>query len=189
MRSSKSALSSRRVSSVVEIALGLFGEDAEHVDALTSAEDVDLGLLAFVGCGAELHHRGHVDGLDELLEAHCGRMVHAGVGGANRGVEPVCGHLVGAAGLIVLFGGWRRRQIGLRRGFGRCGGGRLCSRSGGCGLCGWSRCALFSFRGGICVGAELAVHGELAAIGDDEGLVLFGHGYTLSEDSDAGCGC
>ena len=164
-----------------EIALGLVHEDAEHVDALTGAEDVDLRLLAFVGCGSELHHGGHVDGLHELLEAHRGRMIHAGVGGANGGVEPVCCHLVGAAGLIIFFRGGRRRQFGFCWLFGRRGSGlRLggLRRFGG----GWGGCGfvLFSFRGGICVGAKLAVHGKFAAIGDDEGFGLLRHGYTLS---------
>jgi len=92
-----------------QIALGLFRKHGEHVDALTCAEDVDLRLLAFVGCGSELHHRGRVDGLHELLKAHCGWMIHAGVGGADCGVEPVCRHLIGAASLIVFFRGGRRR--------------------------------------------------------------------------------
>ena len=40
----------------------------------------------------------HVDGLDELVEAHGGWVVHAGVGGADGGVEAVGGLLVGDAG-------------------------------------------------------------------------------------------
>ena len=32
-----------------EVALGLFGEDGEHVDALAGAHEVDLGLLALAG--------------------------------------------------------------------------------------------------------------------------------------------
>ncbi len=35
-----------------EVALGFFGEDGEHVDALAGAHDVDLGLLALVGGAA-----------------------------------------------------------------------------------------------------------------------------------------
>ena len=124
MRSSKSALSSRRVSSGVRLPLVFSASTAEHIDALARAEDVDLGLLALVGCAAELHDRGHVDGLDELVEAHCGRVIHARVGGANRGVEPVGGHLIGAAGLIVLLCGGRRAgaqaPCASRRRGGRC---------------------------------------------------------------------
>ena len=97
-----------------EIALGFFAEDAEHVDALAGAEDVDLGLLAFGGGSAELHDGGHVDGLDELLEAHGGRVLHAGVGGADGGVEAVGGHLVGEAGLLGSARRWGRG--GCRRG-------------------------------------------------------------------------
>ena len=86
-----------------QIALGFFCEDAQHVDALACAQDIDLRLLALVGRCAKLHHRRHIEGLYELLEAHRGRMVNAGVGGANRGVEAVCRHLVRAAGLVVLL--------------------------------------------------------------------------------------
>ena len=88
-----------------EVALGLFGEDGEHVDALAGAHEVDLGLLAFGGGAAELHDGGHVDGLDDLVEGHRGRVVHAGVGGADGGVEAVGGGLVGVAGLLGLLGG------------------------------------------------------------------------------------
>ena len=120
MRSSKRALSSRRCLVGGEVALGLFGEDGEHVDALAGAEEVDLGLLALVGGAAELHDRRHVDGLDELVEAHRGRMVHAGVGGADRGVEAVGGHLVGAAGLLGLLRRWAAGgMFGLGCSFGR----------------------------------------------------------------------
>ena len=123
MRSSKRALSSRRCFFGGEVALGLFGKDAEHVDALACAEDVDLRLLALVGGSAELHDGRHVDGLDELLEAHGGGMVDAGIGGANGGVEAVGCHLVGAAGLVVLFGGGGGRQV--VRSTRRLGRGRL----------------------------------------------------------------
>ena len=183
MRSSKRALSSRRVSSGREIAFGLFGEDGEHVDALAGAHDVDLGLLALVGCTAELHDRGHVDGLDELVEAHGGRVVHAGIGGADGGVEAVGGHLVGAAGLIGLFCGGLGRKLSS----GPASVGATAACGGAWPATGWRRgCGtLFSLGGWVGVGAEFAVQGELAAIGDDEGLVLFRHGYTLSEDSDA----
>jgi hypothetical protein len=42
----------------------------------------------------------------------------------------------------------------------------------------------FSLRGGVGVGAGGAVEGKLAAVGYDEGLILFGHGYTLSQVHD-----
>ena len=60
-----------------EIALGSGGENAEHVDGLAGAEEVDLGLLAFLGAAAELQDGLHVDGLDDLLEAEM-------AGGARR---------------------------------------------------------------------------------------------------------
>ncbi len=159
-----------------EVALGLFGEDGEHVDALAGAHEVDLGLLAFLGGAAELHHGGHVDGLDELVEAHGWGVVDAGVGGADGGVEAVGGHLVGAAGLLGLLGCGSGGQVGLGlfglRGRGRwLGNWRGRRRGRGCG-----GLAGFFLGGWVGVGAGLAVEGELAAIGDDEGLVLFGHG-------------
>ena len=96
-----------------EVALGLFGEDGEHVDALARAHQVDLGLLALLGGSAELHDGGHVDGLDDLVEAHRGRVIHAGIGGADGGVEALRGLLIGGVGLFHLAGGWRRREVGI----------------------------------------------------------------------------
>ena len=98
-----------------EVALGLFGENGQHVDALAGSDDVDLGLLALGGCAAELHDRGHVDGLDELVEAHGGRMIGAGICCADGGVEAVGGHLVGDAGLLGLLAG-ERGQVAFWRG-------------------------------------------------------------------------
>ena len=94
-----------------EIAASLFVENAEHVDGLARAEDVDLRLLALLRAAAELQDGLHVDGLDELLEGHGGRMVRAGVGGADSGVEAVGGGLEGDTGLLHLLGG------GLGEGF------------------------------------------------------------------------
>ena len=56
-----------------EVALGFFGEDGEHVDALARAHQVDLGLLALLRGSAELHDGGHVD-----RTARSGRSVIAG---------------------------------------------------------------------------------------------------------------
>ena len=114
-----------------EVALGLFGEDGEHVDALARAHEVDLGLLARLGGAAELQDGGHVDGVDDLLEAHGGRMVHAGVGGADGGVEVVGGLLVGGVGLLHLAGGWRGRKFGFGGRFGGGRGGRRLGRRRG----------------------------------------------------------
>ena len=111
MRSSKSALSSRRCSSGRRVAFGFFGEDGEHVDALTGAHEIDLGLLAFRRVAAQLHDGGEVDGLDELIEAHLRHALHAGIGGADSGVEAVGGGLVGVASLIGLFGGGAGRYF------------------------------------------------------------------------------
>ena len=85
-----------------QVALGFFGEDGEHVDALARAHQVDLGLLALVGGAAELHDGGHVDGLDDLLEGHRGWVIHAGIGGADGGIEPLRRLLVGGVGLFGL---------------------------------------------------------------------------------------
>src|SRR5215469_16766041 len=41
---------------VVEVAFGLFFEDAEEVDGLLCAEDVDAGALALLGAGSHLDH-------------------------------------------------------------------------------------------------------------------------------------
>ena len=87
-----------------EVAGGFGGDGGEHVDGLACAEDVDLGLLAGGGGAAELHEGLHVEGLDEALEGHLGDGFHAGVGGADGGVEAVYGGLVGAAGLASCSG-------------------------------------------------------------------------------------
>jgi hypothetical protein len=158
-----------------EVAFGFFGEDGEHVDALTGAHEVDLGLLAFLGGSAELHHGGEVDGLDELVEAHGWGVVGARVCGTDGGVEAVGSHLVGATGLLGLLGCGRGGQVvvGLFS-FRRCGRwlGNGCGSWRGCG-CGWF--AAFFLGGWVGVGAGLAVEGELAAICNDERLVLFRH--------------
>ena len=116
-----------------EVALGFFGEDGEHVDALARAHQVDLGLLALLGGPAELQDRGHVDGLDDLVEAHGGQCIHAGIGGADRGVQALGGLLVGGVCLLHLAGGRRRREIRGGGLLGLGGGGRL-GLSGGGGL-------------------------------------------------------
>jgi len=107
-------------------------------------------------------------------------MVHARVGGANCCVEAVGGHLVGATCLLVLFGGRRRRKVGLGSSFElrlrRGSYSRL--RLGG--SCGWRRgSVLFFLRRRIRVGARFAVHREFAAIGDDERFILFWHVFRL----------
>ncbi len=127
-----------------------------------------------MGGAAELHDGGHVDGLDELVEAHGGRVIHAGVGGANGGVEAVGGHLVGAAGLIDLLGG---RAVAAAPARARVRAAAVAAADCGSLATGVARGSrtLFSFGRRVGVGARLAVDGELAAVGDDEGLVLFGH--------------
>ena len=172
-----------------EVSLGFLGEDGEHVDALARSHEVDLGLLARLGCAAELQDGGHVDGVDDLLEAHGGGMVHAGVGGADGGVEVVGGLLVGGVGLLHLAGGWRGRKLrfggrfwggrGGRLGRGGRGvGGLELERRGGGGRrdVNFTRLTRLALGGWIGVGARGPVGGELAAVGDDEGLVLIGHG-------------
>ncbi len=152
-------------------------------------DDVYLWLLAFAGGAAELHDGGEVDGLDELVEAHGGRMVGAGVGGADGGVEAVGRHVVGALGLVGFFsGGWRRElRLGLVAGGGfGCGDGRGLWRRG-YGFGGFALLALFALGRGVGVGAGFAVEGELAAVGDDEGLVLFWHLCALFSDADGCC--
>ena len=88
-----------------EVALGLFCEDGEHVDALAGAHEVELGLLAGLGSGAELHDCGHVDGLDELVEAHGGWVVL--LRGWRRGWRCRGGRRwrIGAVWLVGLLGG------------------------------------------------------------------------------------
>ena len=96
-----------------EIAPGFVGEDGEHIDALAGAEDVDLGGLALLGGSAELHDGGHVDGLHQSLEAHWRRVFHARVGGADGGVDAVCGGVECELGLRHLLSGWRRGSVGV----------------------------------------------------------------------------
>ncbi len=169
---------------------GLIRDDREHVDALFCAEEVDLWLLAFGSVAAKLHDGGHIDGLDEPLEGHLRELLHAGVGGADGDVEALSGGVEGDAGLLHLLGCGGRGLVGVFfgevvRGFGlKRGGhgtrsfrdrlrddagagfyGRFSRRDDGANLFGrW-----------VGVGAGLAVEGELAAVGDDEGLILLGH--------------
>ena len=117
-----------------EVAVGFLGEDGEHVDALARAHEVDAGLLAGLGGAAELHDGGHVDGLDDLLEGHRGGMIHAGVGGADGGVEALGGLLIGGVGLLHLAavgGGGRSGWAGVRV-WQASGVGGLNSRGGAC---------------------------------------------------------
>ncbi len=91
MRSSKRALSRRRVSSATRFAFGLFGEDGEQCRCSGERRGCRPWLLALGRGAAELHNGGEVDGLDDLIEADGGLMLHAGVGGADGSVEAVGG--------------------------------------------------------------------------------------------------
>ena len=104
MRSSNSAVSSSLLSASVRLSFGLLRENAQHVDGLPRSEDVDLRLLAGSSRAAQLHQRLHVERLDDALEGDLRRALHAWIGGANRGVEPVDGRIEGALGLFSLFG-------------------------------------------------------------------------------------
>jgi len=168
----------------------VFREDGEHVDALARAHEVDLGLLAGLGCAAELQDRRHVDGVTICSKLMAGRMLHAGVGGADGGVEVIGGLLIGGVGLLHLAGGWRGGSSASagKSGAGGAGGsgsavlGDLNS-SGGGGADGAAELHStpgIRAPGWIGIGARGSVGGELAAVGDDEGLVLFGHVNTLS---------
>ena len=115
-----------------EIGGGSIAEDGEHVDGLLGAEEVDLGLLAFLGASAELQDGLHVDGLDERLEGEGGGVVGAGIGGADSGFEAVGGGLVGEPGLLHLLSGGSGRKVGVEIVGGlterisqACGDGRL----------------------------------------------------------------
>ena len=143
-----------------------------------------LGCSPGSSGAAELHHGGHVDGLDDLLEGHGGRMVHAGIGGADSSVEALGCLLVGGVGLGHFIGGGRWREFGTS---GRLGGGGRRRGGGGGGRFEFERglgrgsgFAGFALGRWVGVGARSAVEGKLAAIGNDEGLILFGHGHTLS---------
>ena len=156
---------------------------------MARAHQVDLGLFAGLCAAAELQDRRHVDGLHDLLKAHLRRALHAWVGGADGGVESLGGLLVGCIRLLHLDGGWRRWKLfaggrldfsgGRRRR--RCGSGY---RGGGLEL---ERSLVGGRSGGLArrgcwvgVGVGGAVEGELAAVGNDEGLILFGHDCSLS---------
>ena len=180
---------------VGEIALGLFDQDAEHVDALARAEDIDAGLLAGLGAGAHLQRSSHVDGLHQLVEVHLRAAAAEGIARAGIGLgDHVVELLRGGAVVGVLRGGFGSgrlgrqsflrscldRQIHLRREAVRgCGSrlpfqpeghfGRALDRV-------WCACAAgsdwrhggwsFFSRGGAF--AQIALDGEFAAIGDGE---------------------
>jgi len=168
-----------------EVACGFFGDEGKHVDGLTSAEEIDLWGLAGFGAAAELEDGLHVDGLDEPLEAHVGHGFHAGVGGADGGVEAVDGGGVGTLGLLGLLGGggwWSFRVgVGFADGLGtgssdglvgnRLGAGEL---GRGLVLVGRRSGGLEGFRtrglglGRWSVRADVAFGGELATVVDYE---------------------
>ena len=176
-----------------EVAFGLLCEDAEHVDGLACAEDIDLRLLAGLGASAELQDGLHVDGLDERFEGEGGGMVRTGVGSADGEVEALGGGVEGAEGLLhllgggagglILFGAFAGRGCGLlRRGRFDGGGGHFDHFRGrrrlGCR-------GDFGFAGRLGRGfgalAGLSVGVELAAVGDDEGKWLIGHALLDSK--------
>jgi hypothetical protein len=112
--------------------------------------------------------------LDDLVEGHGGGVVHAGVGGADGGVEAVGGGLVGVAGLVGLLGGGAGGFLVVRLGFGW-------RRSLGLGRWGYRfRAGLAGWRG-VCVGARFSIEGELATVCDYERLVLLWHDLILSD--------
>jgi hypothetical protein len=170
-----------------EVAVGFVGEDAEHVDGLACAEDVDLRLLAGLGPAAELQDSLHVNGLDERFEGEGGGVVRTGVGGADCEVEALGGGVEGAERLLHLLGGGAGGLVrtvfvvffsvqllclGWLR-FVRCIG-----RCGHLDDVAWEGfgCVRFGLRlVGLGTLAGLAVRGELAAVGDDEGKRLFRH--------------
>ena len=126
-----------------EISLCLAAQDAEHVNTLAGAEQVDLGLLAFLGAAAKLQDGLHVNGLDDPFKAHGGRVIHTGIGSADGCVEAVGSGFVSEARLLHLLGCGRGGQIrvgdtrvwirlgaGFRRGFFELGSGRRVRRHG-----------------------------------------------------------
>jgi hypothetical protein len=171
-----------------EAGFGFGRDDGEHVDGLAGAEDVDLGLLAGGGGTAELHEGLHVEGLDDAVEGHLGDGLHAGVGGADGGVEAVYRGLEGGFGLGGLLGGegWGFVGVGLVScgvfGCGWVGDGLGAGEAGG-GLelvfLGWGGLEGLRARrfgdAGWGVRAGFAFGGELAAVVDDE-FFDFGHG-------------
>ncbi len=161
-----------------EIALGFLSEEGEHVHGLTGAEEVNLGLLARFAGSTELHDGLHVNGLDETRDGGGRDGLHAGILGADGGVEAVYGGIVSAGGLGDLVGCGGRWELFFRcvgslvrlgvrdwlRGpwVGRARRRRTLQarvRGGGRGTEGW------------CVGTGIAFCGEFAAVVDYEGFV------------------
>ena len=139
------------------------------------------GCWPSLGGAAELHDGGHVDGLDELVEAHAGgwsmpglaaRMAvsrRSAVAGRRRWPGRSARRWAAAgdrgrraaAAAGAAAQAWRHGGLDSSGGFG-CRRRRGASRGSGSGE-------------GSASGRGVAVEGELAAVGDDEGLVLFGH--------------
>ncbi len=179
-----------------EVGLGFVVEDGEHVDGLTGAEDVDLGLLAFLGAAAELEDGLHVDGLDESLEGHGGGWSAPGLAArmavsrrsavASKAMRDcsICSG-VGAGGMLASSAGSgagraRRRVRGEGSGRRRVAPVRSASardwlRASGL-ISVWLQGLGFGLGfAGVGVGAGFAFGGVAAAIGDDEGKRFVGH--------------
>ncbi len=151
------------------------------------------GLLAGGSGAAELQQGLHVERLDDALEGDGRSVLHAGIGGADGGVEAVDGGVEGALGLLGLLGRGGGRSLIVfdlgRRGVVGCSRWRVagCGRWRGNGLRSLVlRFVVYQARGvavfgplqGLrprrlrlrrrCVGADVALRGKFATVVDDE---------------------
>ena len=174
----------QRLLGVGKVAGGALMQNGQHVDRLARAQDIDLGLLAFLGAAAKLQNCLHVNGLHNAFEAERGRVLGTWVRCTHGNIQAVSGGLEGNAGLLHLLVRGRRGQVRLGLGF-RRGNLLICERH--CGNGGrsgpgvrrvfrrWHRLAML-FRGRIGVGAGFTRGGKFTAIRDDKGKRLFRHG-------------
>ncbi len=104
-----------------EVALGLVAQDAEDVDGLARAHQVERRLFTLGRGQPELHQRGHVERGDELVESHLevagliassllrqlltDAVVHL-LGRSSIGIG--AGLLLVGGGAFGFIGGWRR---------------------------------------------------------------------------------
>ena len=100
MRSSNRALSSRRCSLAVRFPLVFSCQDAQQVDSLARAHQIDAGLFSGLRARTHAHHGGHVHGLHQVIK--------------NDGPEMRGIRRLGAQQLVQLLRGFLVCRVGVR---------------------------------------------------------------------------